>query len=599
MSGTGEQDDTAPNPLDIERARQDIKVAYARDWIAAAVVLRRTDSGAYVELRNQLKEIPGFSAKQYDEDIDAEARRTSPFEMDAADDIVLLTDIASGWSYFVDANNDDAVFAELPDSRCHGIAVSIHTRQFRRALINKFMALRRRAPGRDALKIAVDGVDAKAIKDSESHPVFVRVAYLDGAVYIDRGVPEGGSFIKITAAGREIVTETPAKFIRPAKGMGVLPIPKRGGRISNFKKHLNVMGDRDFWLVVDWILGCLRPIGAGAGAGEYALMLLLGPHGTSKTTAMKFAFALVDPIRTEPIGPPREDRDVLVIARETFALGIDNVKHIAIERSAVYCRLLSGASNTGRALYTDMETASITARRPIAMTSTTMVVTEEDLSDRTLLIRMGPTFEGQIGKRKTSARIDAEFRAELPLFFGCILDAVEAGLRNAHLPEPPLTRLADMAFWLHRCEPGFAKEDCPPGSLLGALHESIQEMAQDIADHDPTASAIVAFMAEGSKQTSGKQLVSQLWGTLRTQNRNKGLHAKDFPGSPNAFSRRVRELQVVLHRNQLHVTLHREAAGSMIEITRIVRTPQPNGADEVSEPAAETATGKPEEAARP
>jgi hypothetical protein len=186
--------------------------------------------------------------------------------------------------------------------------------------------------------------------------------------------------------------------------------------------------------------------------------------------------------------------------------------------------------------------------------------------------------------------VDAAFSKVQPKLLGCILDAVSAGLKNRDRPMPGdnLPRLADMADWLQRCEEGL---QWPPGTMLSAFQDAIKEAAEDTADFDPVAAAVVALMAEETRDAWGPHLMSELWATLKRRNQARGLNFQEFPRSPAALSRRLRELQVVLRRNKLVVWLVREAAGVKITITRITDAARPNGADD-------TATGTSGEARR-
>jgi hypothetical protein len=584
----------------LKRAAVNVGDIYDAKVIESLVKLQRDDPGIYVRVYNEFKSVPGFVAKVFNRKIDAEWARTSSLLIgdDPYDVAQYLARLAHTATYFVDANNENDVFAEMPIEGDPGrtIVTAINGKRFRRWLIYLYKKDHKRAPGRDALKIALDGIDADAAHQSDRGPVFIRIGHHDNAVYIDRGTSEC-DVIQIDAKGWRIIPKAPIKFIRPAAGIGVLVAPEAGGDIDELQGLLNLKERRDFILYIGWIVGCYRPIEAGAGAGEYGLMLLLGPHGSSKTTALKMALALVDPVHTEPPGQCREDRDVLVVAQETFCMGMDNVKHITNERAAVYCRLLSGGKIAGRSLYTDREVTAIAARRPIAMTATTVVTTEVDLADRTLMIRMGEPFEGvKAGGRKTSSQVNAEFTKVQAKLLGCVLDAVSAGLRNRSKPRPngtDLPRLADMADWLHRCEEGLKWE---AGTMLRAFQSAIKEAAEDTADHDPVASAVVALMAEETKDSWGPHLVSELWSLLRRRNQSRGLNAKEFPASPAVLGRRLRELQVVLHRNRLAVSLVRRTRGVEVEITQITDSPRPNGAGDSTHTSNEAGT---QEEARP
>jgi hypothetical protein len=574
-------EDTGPAPDEwdalLERLQVTVDEIYADDTIDALIELTKANLGRYVRFRERLGEIKGFRAKEYEDRFKLRKAKQSSFEPDEDDDAQLLAKISEEASYFIAADSDE-VYAEFPDSSGHTIICSIHGKQYRRRLIARFKLRRKRAPGRDAVKICIDGVDADATEAGIVHPLYIRVGSFDDKIYVDRGTPEWDA-IEIDGHGWRVVSQAPCKFYRPPSGIGVMPIPEEGGDITALWGLLNLASEQDFILFLIWVLSCYRPISLGVFTGEYGMLLIIGEHGSAKTSALKAAVALVDPLRTKPKGPPREERDVLVAAKHAFVLSMDNLKHISVERAATLCRLLSGASNSGRALYTDDELTEISALRPVVGTATSMVVTEVDLFDRLITIFTAATFEGETAdlakrkKRKTSAQLGKDFEAAWPRMLGCVLDAVSAGLRNHDMPEPPeLPRLADLAYWAHRCEAGF---NLKPGTMVDTLLKAVKNAAEDAAEHDPVASAVIALMVD-YPAVEWKGTATDLWSLLKNRKHGTGFNLKDFPGSPSALSRRLGELRVTLLRNKLALKLSKTNGDRQVVITK-VPDPAPGG----------------------
>jgi hypothetical protein len=366
------------------------------------------------------------------------------------------------------------------------------------------------------------------------------------------------------------------KFIRPEGGIGEFPLPERGGGIGDLEKLLNLRSRRDFILAIAWILGCYQP------ANPYLQALLLGPHGSAKTSAMKRLCSLIDPILYDPLAPSREDRDVLVVAQSTFVQAFDNVKKISSERSAIYCRLSTGGGQRNRALYTDKSGYGLWARRPLIQTSTRMVVKEPDHADRTVIIGMGRAFENENeGKRKPESILNAEFAKVWPGLFGCILDAVVEGLRRQRANEPipaRLPRMADFVVWAGRCEVGLGWKS---GTILDAYRKAIEEYAQDVAELDPVASAVITFML---KHPDGwKGTMTLLLALLNHADGGRATRSRDWPRNAVNLSIQLHELGSVFSRNKLLLEWHRngrERLLTMIWIEGAPAGPPPNGLDE-------------------
>ncbi len=111
-------------------------------------------------------------------------------------------------------------------------------------------------------------------------------------------------------AGRLIpAAACPVRFRRPT-GLLPLPYPTRGGDLSALRKLINVKDERDFTLIIAWLLGTLRP------DGPYTILCLLGEQGTAKTTLARMLRSLVDPNTLLLRAEPRDEGDLLIAAHQ-------------------------------------------------------------------------------------------------------------------------------------------------------------------------------------------------------------------------------------------------------------------------------------------
>jgi hypothetical protein len=587
MSGQGDAQAVPPGPLEglIERVRLDVKGAYATDVIQAAAEIRQKDPGRFIELLRDLKQFKaenpkcGFSATVFNKLVDRAVRVNSALAGDQQTDIAsLLVEMSlSAKLHFLVGDNYD-VYADIEvelDDATYPATVHVQGRTYRRWLSQLFYEKYGRAVPQDAFKAAINTIEARTYAEKVCFQLFPRIAQVEEGgevvIYLDRGSP-GGEAFRIDHAGYTLVSDPPVKFIRPEGGIGELPIPEPGGKIDALEPRLNLRGRRDFVLSVGWILGCFQPL--------YALLiaLLIGRHGSAKTSTLRRLCALIDPLVDEPDEPVREDREVVMVAQDTYVQAIDNVVNISGSRSATFCRMSTGGSQRGRILFTTRDTYRISARRPMIMTSLRQVMTAPDLIDRTAIIGMGPPFEEEnAANRKSERSLDAAFIAEWPKLFGCILDAVTEGLRYRRAGEPMpvlLPRMADFASWTYCCEGGLGWER---GTILKAYLEALDEYAKDIAELDPIAAGIIAFMLDhsdgwrGTVTMLGAYLTRMGTGGTAKRGRPWALDLKDLAAA-------IDELASVLFRNGLKVT--RSHAGGKREIILTwVPGNRPNGLD--------------------
>jgi len=95
-----------------------------------------------------------------------------------------------------------------------------------------------------------------------------------------------------------------------------LPDPDRGGTLEQLFEFLNVGDKGDRLLVLAWLVAVAfkdvsRPI-----------LLFQGTQGSAKTTSARVLRKLVDPSRTEVMGPPRTSEELLHQPRETCRSGV-------------------------------------------------------------------------------------------------------------------------------------------------------------------------------------------------------------------------------------------------------------------------------------
>jgi hypothetical protein len=479
--------------------------------------------------------------------------------------------------HFLDIGTED-IYADIEteaDGNIYSTTVSVQSRTYERWLGMLFYHEFGRAAPREPFKAAIRTIEARTYSEQKRFHLFPRIAQVEDAngdpvIYLDRGDPTGEAY-RITASGYELIKDPPIKFVRPEGGIGELPIAEPGGNIDDLEKMLNLRDRRDFVLAVGWVLGCFQP--------RYALLvaLLLGRHGSAKTSAMRRLCALIDPIFDEPDEPPREDRELIVVAQQSYVQPTDNVVELSASRQAAICRMSTGGSQRGRRYYTNADTYRLRARRPAIMTAMRMVITAPDLIDRSVIIGMGSPFEEDNEKEREEERVlEKAFAAAWPKLFGCILDAVVAGLGHLLTEGPiprPLPRMADYAAWTYRCEAGLGWER---GTILRAYQESIQEYARDIAELDAVASGLLRLMLD--RPDGWRGTVAMLAAELGRLDGGRSTRTRGWSWDLMDLSASVDELASVLFRNGLHV--RRGHSGGRLEvILSWLPTNRPNGTD--------------------
>ena len=293
-----------------------------------------------------------------------------------------------------------------------------------------------RAPGSQAVADALGVLQGRALFDGQEHSAHIRIAELDGSVYIDLGDPARRA-IEVTEAGWQVIESPPVRF-RRARGMLALPEPAGGGCLDELRPFVNVGNDADFRLLCSWQVGAMH------ATGPYPVLVLNGEQGSAKSTTSRALRRLLDPSTAEVRGEPREQRDLMIAATNGWMVALDNLSRVRQWLSDALCRLATGGGFSTRELYSDSEEIIFEAQRPVILNGIEELATRSDLADRCLALLL-PTIQEE--RRRPEAEFWRAFEAARPRILGAFLDALSQSLRaerSVQLDRIP--RMADFAL---------------------------------------------------------------------------------------------------------------------------------------------------------
>jgi len=424
----------------------------------------------------------------------------------------------------------------------------------------------KRVASANVLSDVIGVLEGKALHDGEGRSVHVRVAEVDGVVYLDLCSPDW-SVVAISTRGWEILKAAPVRFRRP-RGLGELPIPARGGRIDDLRRFVNCT-EGDWPLVVGWLVAAFR------GRGPYPVLALSGEQGSAKSTTARALRSLIDPnaamLRTEPHDP----RDLMIAASNSWVLAFDNLSYLSSWFSDALCRLATDGGFTTRALYSDDEEVFFNAQRPMILTGIEDVVGRSDLLDRAVVCEAPRILEGA---RRTEAEFLADFEAARPRILGAILTAVAAGLRRVptiELEKPP--RMADFARWATACEVALGLD---AGAFMRA-YATNRGVSVDLAlDASPIGSAVRALLAKHPQglEVTATELLEQLNRSFADRR-----PPKNWPQSPKSLSGALRRIAPDLRAVGVEVDFERVSGPKRQRIISLrvrVATPEAQGDSE-------------------
>lgn len=442
----------------------------------------------------------------------------------------LLVRCASGAELFHTPAGD--AYATIPVEG-HRETHPIKAKGFRRWLVRSFFEQYDRPPGAQALQDAIWLLEAQAQFDGPEREVHVRVAAHDGAIYVDLA-NERWEAVKVTPAGWKVVSDPPIRFRRP-RGMLALPIPKKGeqdGLDDLLRSFINVASDDALRLIVAWLVHAFRP------TGPYSVLIFQGEQGSAKSTVERLLRALVDPSTAPLRTTPRNERDLIIAATNSWCVAFDNISSLPPWASDALCRLSTGGGFSARELYTDSEEVLFDAMRPVILNGITDVATRPDLLDRALIITLPPI---PAEKRRPEAELHREFQKARPSILAALFDAVAGALdtvESVRLDSMP--RMADFAVWATAAEDALGWK---PGTFMAAYAGNRAEATENALEADPVAGAVRQFMADRDAWSGSP---TDLWKALNRLVDEDVRHTKAWPGAPNALTSRLRRLAPAL-----------------------------------------------------
>jgi hypothetical protein len=377
-------------------------------------------------------------------------------------------------------------------------------------------------PGGQAIQDALDLLAAQARFDGQEHEVNVRVAHAGGKIYVDLANDEWQA-VEISSREWRVVDHPPVKFRRP-RGLAPLPCPESGGSIDDLKPFINCR-EEDFPLIVAWLIGAFSP-------GPYPALIFQGEQGTAKTTTARALKFLVDPGHTPQRTAPRDIRDLMISASNSWCLSFDNLSDLKDWLSDGICRLATGGGLSTRELYSDSDETILDAMRPVILNGIDSLVSRADLADRAILLELPRIGDSS---RQREADLWREFEAAQPGILGAIFDCLSAALANVHKVKlAQLPRMADFATWIVTAEPALPWET---GTFLAAYTRNRAAVVEHSLEGDPVAVALRSFMEHRESWTGTP---SELLNELTDIAGDLVSRGKTWPKAANGLTNRLR-----------------------------------------------------------
>lgn len=502
------------------------------------------------------------------EDLKIEARAAAEIEsaVDAVDadgrprkQADVLVDIGKTHKLFRDTGGEGFARVRVGD---HAEVHPLASTAYRELLAQRYFEIVGKGCNRNALTDALTTLSAHARFNGDTYPVYMRTAEASGDIVIDLGSPDW-RVIRVTRDGWRIEHGGAVMFRRSGKPLA-LPTPTQG----DFKKlwrYVNVQPD-DRVLFAAYLLATLRP------RGPFPALLLSGEQGTSKSTLCKMAKAITDPSASPLRAPPKETRDLLVGALNSWLLCLDNLSYLPAQLSDALCRIATGGAISERTLYSNLDETLVEVHRPMIINGITELATRPDLAERGIHIELEP-----IKHRRTEADLWREFNQDAPAIFAGLLAGLAMALRDVDTVKiGRLPRMADFALWAEAGLPALGFER---GEFTEAYRKNQDSGLSLGLESNAVGRALATFMATKSTWTG---TATDLLHNLAPHVDEIVLRTPAWPKSPRSLRANINRLGPALRAAGLQIEHDRGNTGERL-MTLCKGPDQPSGSSEPSD----------------
>ena len=307
--------------------------------------------------------------------------------------------------------------------------------------------------------------------------------------------------------------------------MHSLPVPAEMGDIEPLWSLLNIP-EADRNLILCWIMECYR------AETPYVVLELVGEQGSAKSKTQDILRDFVDPNQVNLRAKPKNRESLFVSAENSHLVSYENLSHLKPDLQDAFCTLATGGGFADRTLYTNKEETLLEAKRPVVLNGISVLVTAQDLLDRTVHIGLP-----RILSRKTEKEIETELEESKGRIWAGILDLLAKALEilpSVQIEQERLPRMADFAYL---GEAVYRSRGYEEGHFLADYGRNRSEGVHRTIDASPLASKLIELI-EGSTNHEFKGTIGALFVEL-----NDIPHPEEaWPKTARGFGSALRRL---------------------------------------------------------
>jgi hypothetical protein len=392
------------------------------------------------------------------------------------------------------------------------------------------------APSETAQKAALNTLFGQAKFEGPEKSVFRRVARFEDAIWIDM-CDEDWRAVKVTAGDWELLDNPSVIFVR-SPTMRPLPNPSEKGDIGHLWSLLNIpLEDQN--LVLCWILECYRV------ETPYVVLELVGEQGSAKSKTQDVLRNFIDPNQVNLRAKPKNRESLFICAENSHLNSYENLSHLQSELQDAFCTLATGGGFADRTLYTNKEETIIDVKRPVVLNGISVLVTAQDLLDRTIHIDLP-----RIVNRKTEKQIEKEISENKGTIWAGLLDLLADALKilpSVQIEPEALPRMADFAYLGEAVYRSLEKDE---GNFLADYEANRYQGVHRTINSSPVASKLIDFI-DCSENQEFKGTIGVLFDELNDMSRHEDAWPKSARGFGSSLRRMAPSLRTLGYKVQI------------------------------------------------
>ncbi|MFW6030030.1 MAG: hypothetical protein ACOCRO_07220 [Halanaerobiales bacterium] len=179
----------------------------------------------------------------------------------------------------------------------------------------------------------------------------------------------------------------------------------------------------------------------------HPVLILLGPHGSAKSTMFRLIQRIVDPTETEILNIPTNTEEYIQKTAHSWVSFYANVAKIPRNLSDAMCRTVTGGSQSKRKLFSNDEDFIHKFKHCVGINGIKFNSLQPDLLDRSIILNMD-RITGQ--SRKSEISLMDNFKTDRKIILTGFLNLIAESMKivdDIDLNKVALPRLADFYKW--------------------------------------------------------------------------------------------------------------------------------------------------------